>query len=332
MDACYVKKRLDCGVNGMKKRIIKLLALCFAFILLLPLYSCGGDDEGAIKLSFKSAPDFDYLKSIDGKTVTISGYMATSSPVDGSFIFLMNLPYQSCPFCVPNTSQLSNTMEVYPKKNKTFDYTAQAIKVTGTLMVAPSEDEFFTDRYGYEFNFKIVDATYSVLTSEEMSSDLALWQKLAESDVINDVYKMYDYVNFLCAWNTYFVNTYVNSNGETVKGYYLYPTDALNYVTKDGAQFNYGYKDGYFNGIVNKIEAIDKTAFADLVANVRRAEALAENALNELNSGNYTSSYQYLEKFDNYDYVYTLTNGEALTNEMDIVYKEFSAWLSGWEM
>ena len=33
-----------------------------------------------------------------------------------SFMFLMNLPYQSCPFCVPNTSQLSNTMEVYPKK------------------------------------------------------------------------------------------------------------------------------------------------------------------------------------------------------------------------
>lgn len=316
----------------MKKQFIKIIAFCFALILLLPLYSCGKENGEAIKLSFKSSPDYSYLKSIDGKTVTINGYMATSSPVDGSFIFLMNLPYQSCPFCVPNTSQLSNTMEVYPKKNKAFEYTAQAIKVTGTLMVAPSENEFFTDKYGYEFNFKIVDATYSVLTSEEISSELVLWQKLAESDVINDVYKMYDYVNFLCAWNTYFINTHVNSQGETVKGYYLYPTDALNLITKDGAQYNYGYRDGYFDSIVSKIEAIDKTAFSDLVINIRRAEALAQKALEELNSGNYTSEYQYLEKFDNYDYVYTLTNGEELTGEMDKIYKEFSAWLGGWEM
>lgn len=316
----------------MKKQFIKIIAFCFAIILLLPLYSCGKENGEAIKLSFKSSPDYSYLKSIDGKTVTINGYMATSSPVDGSFIFLMNLPYQSCPFCVPNTSQLSNTMEVYPKKNKAFEYTAQAIKVTGTLMVAPSENEFFTDKYGYEFNFKIVDATYSVLTSEEISSELVLWQKLAESDVINDIYKMYDYVNFLCAWNTYFINTHVNSQGQTVKGYYLYPTDALNLITKDGAQYNYGYRDGYFDSIVSKIEAIDKTAFSDLVINIRRAEALAQKALGELNSGNYTSEYQYLEKFDNYDYVYTLTNGEELTGEMDKIYKEFSAWLASWEM
>lgn len=316
----------------MKKQFIKIIAFCFALILLLPLYSCGKENGEAIKLSFKSSPDYSYLKSIDGKTVTINGYMATSSPVDGSFIFLMNLPYQSCPFCVPNTSQLSNTMEVYPKKNKAFEYTAQAIKVTGTLMVAPSENEFFTDKYGYEFNFKIVDATYSVLTSEEISSELVLWQKLAESDVINDVYKMYDYVNFLCAWNTYFINTHVNSQGQTVKGYYLYPTDALNLITKDGAQYNYGYRDGYFDSIASKIEAIDKTAFSDLVDNIRRAEALAQKALGELNSGNYTSEYQYLEKFDNYDYVYTLTSGEELTSEMDEIYKEFSAWLGGWEM
>ncbi len=316
----------------MKKQFIKIIAFCFALILILPLYSCGKENGEAIKLSFKSSPDYSYLKSIDGKTVTINGYMATSSPVDGSFIFLMNLPYQSCPFCVPNTSQLSNTMEVYPKKNKAFEYTAQAIKVTGTLMVAPSENEFFTDKYGYEFNFKIVDATYSVLTSEEISSELVLWQKLAESDVINDIYKMYDYVNFLCAWNTYFINTHVNSQGQTVKGYYLYPTDALNLITKDGAQYNYGYRDGYFDSIVSKIEAIDKTAFSDLVINIRRAEALAQKALEELNSGNYTSEYQYLEKFDNYDYVYTLTNGEELTGEMDKIYKEFSAWLGGWEM
>ncbi len=313
----------------MKRIILKISCLLLALLFAFPIISCGKDE---IKLSFKSASTYDYLKSIDGKRVTINGYMATSSPVDGSFIFLMNMPYQSCPFCLPNTSQLSNTLEVYPKKGKKFDYTTQAIKVTGTLMVAPSEDEFFTDSYGYEFNFKIVDATYSVLSADEISGELALWQKIADSGIVSEIDKMYNYVNFVCAWNTYCINSYTNSEGELVKGYYLYPSDALNFLTKEGAQYNYGYKDGYFDSLVSKIESVDKDKLKSLVENVRKAEALANKALNELDEKNYTSEFEYLEEFDNYDYVYTLTNGEELKSEMDALYKEFSAWIASWEM
>lgn len=317
----------------MFKRIFCLLLVVLS---LLCIVSCGDsvdvDDPDAIHLSFKSASTFDYLKSIDGKTVTINGYMATSSPVDGSFMFLMNLPYQSCPFCVPNTSQLSNTMEVYPKNGKSFPFTNQAIKVTGKLKVANSQDEFFTDRYGYEFNFMIVDADYKILKSEEISNDIGLWQQVAESDLVTDMYAMYDYVNFLCAWNTYYVNNYTDSNGNEVKGYYLYPADAINYLTKDGAQWNYGYKDGYFESIIAKIKSIDENKLSDLVANVEKAKALAEKALNELNSGNYTYEYKYVEMFDTTDKVYTLNKGEELKSEMDAIYLEFSNWLGGWEM
>ena len=309
----------------------KILCLILATLSLFFVIGCG-DTGDAIKLSFKSASTFDYLKSIDGQTVTINGYMATSSPVDGSFMFLMNLPYQSCPFCVPNTSQLSNTMEVYPKNGKSFPFTNQAIKVTGKLRVAESEDKFFTDRYGYEFNFMIVDADYKILKSEEISNDIGLWNKVAQSELVNDMYSMYDYVNFLCAWNTYYVNTYTNSKGEVVKGYYLYPTDAINYLTKDGAQWNYGYKDGYFDGIISKIKSVDETKLNDLVDNVEKAKALAEKALNELNSGNYTYEYKYIEMFDSTDKVYTLNNGDELKSEMDALYNEFSNWLGSWEM
>ena len=87
---------------------------------------------------------------------------------------------------------------------------------------------------------------------------MALWQKIAESDVINDIYAMYDYVNFLCYWNTYFVETHTTEDGQQVPGYYLYPADAENFIYKEGAQYNYGYKEGYFDGIVEKIEAVDK--------------------------------------------------------------------------
>jgi hypothetical protein len=290
------------------------------------------DSSNATKLSFKSALEYDYLKTLDGKQVTINGYMATSSPVDGSFMFLMNLPYQSCPFCVPNTSQLSNTMEIYPQKGDSFAYTAQAIKVVGTLMVSESVDKPFSDKYGYEFNFKIVDATYTIIKAEDLSADMALWQKIANSDVITDIYAMYDYVNFLCAWNTYYVRSYTDSNGQTQPGYYLYPSDAKAYIYEDGAQFNYGFKDGYFDSLISRIEAVDKTAFSDLVANIRKAEALSKKALFELDAGNYTYEYKYVEMFDKEDYVYTLNKGDELQAEMNTIYKEFSSWLGSWEM
>lgn len=317
------------------KRCIAVLLL--AVMLLTTITACNGgqdtvDPNDVQKLSFKAASGYDYLKSIAGATVTISGYMATSSPVDGSFMFLMNLPYQSCPFCVPNTSQLSNTMEIYPKKGETFAYTTQAIRVVGRLEVSPSEDKPFTDMYGYEFCCKIVDATYTIIKAEELSADMALWQRIAETDVVSEIYRMYDYVNFLCAWDTYFVNSYTNEKGETVPGYYLYASDAEKFLYNDGAQYNYGYKAGYFDGIVAKIEAVDPTAFADLVENIRKAEALAKKAITELESKNYTYEYKYVEKFGVEDYVYTLTNGKALQDEMDTVYTEFSNWLGSWEM
>jgi len=319
-----------------KTKFILRLAACLLVLITVafPLAGCKKDEaqEETTKLSFKAASGYDYLKTLDGKTVSINGYMATSSPVDGSFMFLMNLPYQSCPFCVPNTTQLSNTMEIYPKKGDAFAYTAQAIKVVGTLVVAESEDKPFTDSYGYQFNFKIVDATYTVIKAEELSADMALWQKIASADVVNDIYKMYDYVNFLCAWPTYTVNSYTDENGQTQPGYYLWPGDATNYLYKDGAQFNYGYKEGYFDDIVKKIESVDPTAFADLVANVRKAEALAKKALAELENENYTEEIKYVEKFGTEQKVYTLNIGDELVAEMKTVYSEFSNWLGSWEM
>ena len=322
-----------------KSIFIKFAAMLLLLAMMTSSFvACGKNDpvdpngENVTKLSFKAASGYDYLKTLDGTFVTISGYMATSSPVDGSFMFLMNLPYQSCPFCVPNTSQLSNTMEIYPKKGESFSYTTQAIQVVGTLEVSESEDKPFTDMYGYEFCCKIVDATYTIIKAEDLSEDMALWQKIANTDVVNDIYKMYDYVNFLCAWNTYFVNSYTDANGVTQPGYFLYASDAKNLIYKDGAQFNYGYKEGYFDSIVAEIEAVDKTAFADLVANVRKAEALANKALGELEKENYTSEYKYVEKFGKEDWIFTLNKGKELTAEMQQIYMEFSNWLGSWEM
>lgn len=312
----------------------KVISIILCVLLLLSFAACqdsNTQDGDMTKLSFKQALSYDYLQSLHNKQVTINGYLATSSPVDGSFIFLMNMPFQSCPFCVPNTNQLSNTMEVYPKDGKTFSYTNQAVKVVGTLVVAP-EGEPFTDLYGYQFSFKIVDATYTILKDEDMSAEIQLWQKFSATNLINDLNEMYNYVNFLCAWNTYYRKSYTNENGDVVPGYYLYASDALNYIKQDGAQYNYGYKEGYFEDIIADIEALDKTAFSDLVKNVQDAKALAQEALAELEAGNYTYEYKYVEMFDTEDYIFTINKGEELQQRMSELYAAFSAWLGGWEL
>lgn len=316
------------------KRFKQLFALLLA---LMTFAACAGcektlDDSDATKLSFQAASGYDYLKSLDGTKVSINGYIATSSPVDGSFIFLMNLPYQNCPFCIPNTTQLSNTMEVYPKKGESFSYTAQAVKVVGTLIVAEDPDKPFTDMYGYQFNFKIVDADYAVIDADELSEDMALWQEIAQSDVVSDIYTMYDYVGFLCTWNTYKVNSATDANGNVIPGYYLYPTDALQLITTPGAQYNYGYQEDYFDNIIKKIETADPEAFADLVDNVRKAELLAAKAFGELKNENYSAKKMHLEEFGTEDFVYTLYLGEELTAELNTLYADFVNWIASWEM
>lgn len=75
----------------MKKRtILTVLCLCIA----LALGGCGKVERaGANKLSFSDAISIETLASLDGKPVTITGYMATLSPLDGAYIYLMNMPY-----------------------------------------------------------------------------------------------------------------------------------------------------------------------------------------------------------------------------------------------
>lgn len=325
----------------MKQYAVKILALLLCMLTVLSYASCGNAAEGenspppaaeTVKLSFKATTSYEELKLLNGRTVTINGYMATSSPVDGGYIFLMNLPYQSCPFCVPNTSQLSNTMAVYAPEGDAFSYTTQAIKVTGTLVVAENEGQPFTDKYGYEFNFKIVDAAYTILKSEELSENMALWQKIANADVVSELYSMFDYVNFVCKWNTYYVNSYVSEAGETVPGYYLFPADAWHYLTTDKAQWNYGYKDGYFDGLKAAVRAVDPTAFEDLISFIDQAEALAQKAIAELENENYTAEKKYVEMFDAEMFVYTMNKGEEIEQEMQALYLQFEQWLASWEM
>lgn len=293
-------------------------------MLLLPSFaSCdSGDDGTAQLLSFSQAQSVEEMEKLDGKTVTIIGYMSTLSPISGAFMYLMNLPYQSCPFCVPNTTQLSNTMAVYAKNGKSFDFTDRAIRVTGTMTFGDYEDE-----YGYRYGYRITNATYEILDTSDMSDTLRLWQQLASTDVISEIYSMFEYVRFTCYWSEYTMEF-----DDGVRDY-LYPGDALKFVEIEGWQYHYGFEEGYFDSIIATVKEVDATAFSDLVAIVEDARALAEEAYDDLKNGAHSMVDEYSDVFEDGRQQYRSDKAAVLQNRYEsLYYNEFSAWIAGWEL
>ena len=303
----------------------KLLTILLSMMLILGIFTaCGNNNNGGEiinnTLSFSQANSVEAMQKLDGQTVNIIGYMSTLSPITGNFMYLMNLPYQSCPFCVPNTTQLSNTMAVYAKDGDSFEFTDRAIKVVGTL-----EFGDYTDEYGYEYAYRIKDATYTEVDTSEMGEKLQLWQQLASTDVISDVYNMYEYVNFLCFWPTY---TAEFDGGKD----YLYPTDAIYFVETEGAQYNYGYADGYFEDMIATIKEVNATEFSDLIENITKAQALADKALKALQNEEYTTTTEYADVFSDGRSQYVMNDKAAYEAEMEAIYTEFAEWLAEWEL
>ena len=301
----------------------KIIAFTLAIISLLSVFSlssCKEEYEFGTNLSFAKANSIEEMKKLDGKTVSIVGYMSTLSPISGAFMYLLNLPYQSCPFCEPNSTTLSNTIAVYAPNGKKFKFTDRLIKVTGTLEFGDYEDE-----YGFNYSYRIKDATFVEVDTSEMSGELKLWQELASTDVVGKIYEMYDYINFLCFWGTY---TYNWDEGKD----YLYPADIDMFLVKDGAQFNYGYKDGYFDGLIATIESVDKTAFKDLVKNIRDAEKLAAEALQAYRNGEYAAVPEYSNSFGDGRTQYKMKDADEYEERLSKLYKDFASWIGEWEV
>lgn len=298
----------------------KILAISLAAALLL-LAGCSGaapGEEGATALKFTDAVSLETLTALDGKTVSIVGYMATLSPLSGKFLYLMNMPYQSCPFCAPNTTQLANTMVVYAPEGQTFGYTDQAIRVTGTLRI-----EDYTDEYGYVYNYRIADASYEIVDLAALSEDYALWQSIASDGVVAEINSMFDYLHFLCQWTEY-QSGYTDDDGSEIV-YFLYPGDVEMYL-QDTGPYGYAQEAGedYFPGLIERIRAISANDLEDLVTIVESAQQVAATALSELRAGNYT--------YDSAADKYALQKNEELYNAWYDAYSQFALWLAKWEI
>ena len=301
------------------KKFAALIALLVCIALLAT--GCGGKEASsaeATKLSFADSASLDTLKALDGKPVTITGYMATLSPLSGEYIYLMNMPYQSCPFCVPNTNQLSNTMAVYAASGSKFEFTDRPVQISGVMRVADKVDD-----YGYSYNYYIDDASYTAVDLSSVSQEYALYQSLAEDGVIADVNAMFDYLMFVCQWTEY-TSSYTDESGQQIT-FNLYPGDVTSILESDGLN---GYatqaSPDYFPGLISRVNAVSSTGLTELTDVLSAAQAVEQYARGELESGNYT----YDEAADKY----TLTNSEELYNRFYEVYAAFSTWLTQYEL
>ena len=300
----------------MKKLISLILLIALAA---LGLSGCGGGGEAeAQKLSFAESASLDTLRALDGKRVTLTGYMATLSPLSGAYIYLMNLPYQSCPFCVPNTQQLANTMAVYAPEGSKFEYTDRPVRVTGRMELGD-----FTDEYGYGYNYRIVDARCEAVDLSKLSEDYAMYQSLAEDGVISDVNAMFDYLLFVCQWPEY-QGSMTDESGNVTR-YYLYAGDAENILKDDGP---YGYAkqaaEDYFPGLIARVKAVGGDQLSELTGILEDAQALEQYARAQLDEGQYT--------YDEVADKFALNASEELTNRFYEVYGRFSQWLTRVEL
>ena len=297
----------------------KLLAFALTALLCLPLSGCGSQEaRGVTQLRFSDAVSYSAIEALAGQQVSITGYIATLSPLDGSYLYLLNLPYQSCPFCLPNTDQLTNTMAVYAPAGKTFSYTQQAVRVTGTMQVGE-----FTDDFGYSYNYRIVDAACETVDLSEVSEEYALWQSIASDGVVAEITSMLDYLYFVCTWTQY-MGTQTFEDGTSVL-WYLYPGDAINVLNDSSA---YGYADksaeGYFENLVKRVRAISDTQLEDLVEVIEDAHELEIYARAQLDAEAYT--------YDAAQDMYTLDDAQGMAERFDEIYLRYCQWLNKWEV
>lgn len=168
----------------MKIKTVKKIIFTWLVILILVLAGCGEKtteiEKEIVHLSFRDALSFEEIKQLNGMMVSIVGFMSTTSPLDGSYFYLQNMPYQSCPFCIPNTNQLLNTLAVYAPKGQSFSFMDVPVKVTGKIEVGE-----MTDAMGYRYGYRIVDAKVERAELSGLGREIRIYTELVDRGFVS---------------------------------------------------------------------------------------------------------------------------------------------------
>lgn len=152
-------------------------------------------DEAPYRLSFHS--DFPY-REYAGKQVYIRGYMSTLSPLDGSYVYVMNLPYQNCPYCEPNSTAITVTVTAYAPPGKSFEFYDGAIEMTGIMELGS-----FKDGIGYSYEFRLVDASYTKLDMSAISENMRVYGRLTNEGVLPRIIAVTNATDFNAFYSDY---------------------------------------------------------------------------------------------------------------------------------
>lgn len=98
--------------------------------------------SGTYQIKFSDLVSLEDLKEYDNKEVTAVGYLSPIMSYDGSFGYLMNLPYQTCPYCMPSDTKITNTISIFAKSGQKIEFTEAAVLVRGTLKLEPYTDAY----------------------------------------------------------------------------------------------------------------------------------------------------------------------------------------------
>ena len=151
-----------------------------------------GTPDQPYLLKFSDLLDENYevsplMKSLAGQTVTMTGFMALQSPLDGSFVYLTNLPLVVCPYCAPETDTPIYTMAVYPKSGKPIEFSTEAVTVTGTLVLTDTQNEF-----GHTTPFHLEATSIKPSSQLQLSTPLREYSVLAQEGLTIDALNMID--------------------------------------------------------------------------------------------------------------------------------------------
>jgi len=289
-------------------------ALCVLVLIMTCLVGCTSKQENAPvegnTLRFTNLVE--NMKSLDGQTVSITGYMCKTLSSEEGVIYLMSAPCRKAPFIGDNSAELADTLAIKLRDKDSAVFTEKLITVEGTLVF-----EEYTDIRGYTYSYYIKDAAYTVADADKLGGKAKEWQQLTASGVTEKMNRMYEYLYFICNWSS--MTAVVNGESK-----YTDPYMALYNIENEGAIFYYGCEEGYFSSLKEKIESLDGD-FASLISNVEKAKSLSEKALSALENGEYTLA-------EDGSGMYVHKNGDEIKNEYAVLYSEYSDWLTGWSL
>ncbi len=165
-----------------RKKVFIMLTIILAFFA-----GCSSEKGPYVQIRFGEFWDSEFnvsnrIKSLDDERVSITGFIAMQSPLDGSFIYLTNAPLVTCPYCIPGTNTPVSAIPAIARPWRPIKYTEQPVTITGILEVKEKTDDF-----GYTTPFRIKIESIAMTDMSVMPQSLKDYNMLSSEGLIDEV-------------------------------------------------------------------------------------------------------------------------------------------------